>query len=336
MAEMHDETTKLDRQCAVMQEQMTLLAYGELADDARHRLESHVRSCDACAMEFQNVQALHLLLHSNATAEPSASLLAGARMRLEEALDQLPPVGTVGRLRQTLRGWAFHLGAAPALASLLLVLGFAGGGVAGLQVARHAAKPTADGSVAMSTQPGALPEGIASISGVTTEPGSSLVQVRYSRLVPGTVEADAKDPRIQQLLLLATQNRVNPGVRVDSVGLLADQCRAGECGGQDNGVRVRQALMASLRYDKNAGVRLKALDGLAGYVATDEAVRDSVLDALLHDDNPGVRTQAIQLLTPVEADGSVRQVLHTLATDDANPYIRTVSQETLAQAPEIQ
>jgi len=99
---------------------------------------------------------------------------------------------------------------------------------------------------------------------------------------------------------------------------------------------VRQALMASLRYDKNAGVRLKALDGLAPYIGEDEAVRNSVLEALLHDDNPGVRTQAIQMLTPVEADGSVREVLHTLANDDRNPYIRTVSQETLAQGPEIQ
>jgi hypothetical protein len=78
------------------------------------------------------------------------------------------------------------------------------------------------------------------------------------------------------------------------------------------------------------------LDGLAPYVAEDEAVRNSVLEALLHDENPGVRTQAIQMLTPVEADGSVRQVLHKVATEDSNPYLRTVSQETLAQGPELQ
>jgi hypothetical protein len=273
--------------------------------------------------------------------EPSASLLASARMRLDEALDQLPPVGGVGRFRQALRGWAFHLRAVPAMACLLLVLGFAGGGVAGLQVAKHdAAKAPNENGVTTSALPGALPDGIAGISGVAVQPGSNLVQVRYNRLVPGMVEADASDPRIQQLLLLATRSAGNPGVRVDSVGLLADQCRAGECGGSnggnESGTLVRQALMASLRYDKNAGVRLKALDGLAPYIGEDEAVRNSVLEALLHDDNPGVRTQAIQMLTPVEADGSVREVLHTLANDDRNPYIRTVSQETLAQGPEIQ
>jgi hypothetical protein len=61
-----------------------------------------------------------------------------------------------------------------------------------------------------------------------------------------------------------------------------------------------------------------------------------VLNAVLHDECPGVRTQAIQMLTPLESDGSVRDVLHTVANDDHNPYIRNVSQEALATAPEMQ
>jgi hypothetical protein len=287
-------------------------------------------------------------------------------MRLDEALDRMPAAGArgsgrIGWLQQALSSWSFHLRAVPALATMLVVLGAAGGSVAGWQITRHAqARSGADSRFAdVETQGGAsilrpasftsnpsstagnsdsnaaasLPEGIANISGVETQPGSNLVQVRYNRLVPGVTEGSPNDPQIQQLLLLATQNRANPGVRVDSVGLLADACHTGhDC----DDARVRQALMLALRTDKNAGVRLKALDGLANYVSTDEAVRDSVLQALLHDDNPGVRTEAIQMLSPVEADGSVREVLHTVANDDRNPYIRTVSQQTLAQGPDIQ
>lgn len=325
-------------ECAAMQESLVLLACGELSDEQRHRLESHVRSCENCAAEMANVNALHHLMSAKQAEELSASLLASSRMQLDEALDHLPKPGGVSIFRQMLRGWAFHVRAVPALASLLLVLGFAGGSFAGLEVAKHS-RSTANADEASanltnaSIAPNALPEGIANISAVSTQPGSNLVQVRYNRLVPGTMQGQPSDPRIQQLLLLATQNRVNPGVRVDSVGLLADGCREGrDC----SDTRVRQALMTSLRYDKNPGVRLKALDGLASYVAQDQAVRDSVLEALLHDENSGVRTQAIQLLSPVEADGSVREVLHTLANDDRNPYIRTVSQETLQQGPEIQ
>jgi hypothetical protein len=37
------------------------------------------------------------------------------------------------------------------------------------------------------------------------------------------------------------------------------------------------------------------------------------------------------LLTPVEADSSVRDVLHTVATRDDNPQIRNVSRQYLEQ-----
>jgi len=332
-----------NKTCEAMHEQLVMLAYNELADEQRHRIEQHVRECESCRVEFTAIQQLQHEMHLTAAAEPSASQLAQARMALDEALDRVPAPG-MGRIRQALQGWAYHLRAVPVMASLLLLLGFAGGGFVGLEFAHRSAQKNSldsfgnvQSAVSDPANPASLPAGIANVNGVVVQPGSNLVQVRYNRLVPETIEAQASDPRIQQLLLLATQNRINPGVRVDSVGLLAAQCREGrECNNTDNGGRVRQALLASLRYDKNPGVRLKALDGLAPYVAQDQAVRDSVLEALLHDDNPGVRTQAIQMLSPVESDSSVREVLHTVANDDRNPYLRTVSQETLAQGPEIQ
>ena len=64
-------------------------------------------------------------------------------------------------------------------------------------------------------------------------------------------------------------------------------------------------------------------------------VRDAVLEALIHDSNPGLRTQALQLLSPVRADGSVRAVLQHLADDDRNQYIRSQARTVLAQLPEI-
>jgi hypothetical protein len=94
--------------------------------------------------------------------------------------------------------------------------------------------------------------------------------------------------------------------------------------------------MVALRYDKNAGVREKALEGLEPYVAVDVRVRDAVLEALMSDADPHIRTAAISILAPVEADTSVRQVLHSVANTDVNPYIRTVSRQVLSRVPEIQ
>jgi hypothetical protein len=122
-------------------------------------------------------------------------------------------------------------------------------------------------------------------------------------------------------------------VRDDSVGLLAAECRAGH---SCQGAGIRDALMVALRYDRNAGVREKALEGLEPYVSQDVRVRNAVLEALLNDSDPRIRTESINLLEPVEADTSVRQVLYSVSTSDDNPQIRNTSRQVLSRVPEIQ
>ena len=125
------------------------------------------------------------------------------------------------------------------------------------------------------------------------------------------------DPEVQKLLLMATHNETDPTVQDDSLNLLAAQCQAGHfCDGEP----VRTALMVALRYDRDASVRAKALDGLEPYVAEDTHVRDAILESLLHDPSMKVRSAAIHMLQPVQADSSVRVVLQTLAHQDQNAF----------------
>ena len=99
--------------------------------------------------------------------------------------------------------------------------------------------------------------------------------------------------------------------------------------------RVRELLMYALRNDSNPGVRLKALEGLGEYVKDDVRVRDAVLTALMSDENPGVRTLAIQMVRPVRADSTVRQVLQHLSANDDNSSIRMQARSALASAPQL-
>ena len=59
--------------------------------------------------------------------EPSPNLLAQSRMHLDEALDLIPPHGFLTRLRTNFFSWMGHLQSAPALATLLVGVGFIGG-----------------------------------------------------------------------------------------------------------------------------------------------------------------------------------------------------------------
>jgi hypothetical protein len=174
---------------------------------------------------------------------------------------------------------------------------------------------------------------IAGVSNINFEPGSDTVEVRFFRVLPETAFGTIDDPQIRQLLVVGTRNRGNPTVHDSSVDLLAQACRAGH---NCTGGPIRNALMVALRYDRDATVRRKALEGLEPYIGVDMRVRDAILEALLHDRDASVRTQAIGLLEPIEADSSVREVLETLASQDQNPHIRLVSRQYLEQAPQTQ
>jgi hypothetical protein len=178
---------------------------------------------------------------------------------------------------------------------------------------------------------------IANVTGIVQTPNSELVQVHYNRVVPETMEGSLDQPEIRNLLVMGTNAAATNAVRMSSVGLLTHECKAGHaCQPTPDGAKVRTSLLQVLRYDSDAGVRLKALDGLQRYVGQDQRVRDAVLEALMHDSDAQVRTTAVGLLEPVQSDSSVRQVLRTVSTQDENPYIRTASFQALQGSADIQ
>ena len=320
--------------CENAQQNIILAQYGELPDELQFPLEQHVSGCEDCRREWKALIALNEELALAPMVEPSPNLLAASRMRLDEALDLMPPRSMTQRFFGNAFRWLGYVQGAPALTTLLLGAGFLGGNaIARYQVA-HA--PKLPSPVILSGSNGA----IASVSGIVQTPNSELVQVNYNRLVPETVQGSLDDPQIRQLLMLGTKLATTNTVHADSVALLANECAAGHnCGATDSdpgASGIRTALLASLRYDKSPAVRLKALNGLQPYVAQDEHVRDAVMEALMHDASADVRGQAVSMLEPVQADSSVRQVLRTVSSQDVNPAIRTASYQVLQGSADIQ
>src|SRR5271156_2302849 len=309
--------------CEWVRENITLQVYGELADDARHELEQHVARCAACAAELKAEQDFHALLSQERAAEPTPNLLTASRMRLQEALETAEQGRFWHRLAFDPANWLRQVRFSPALASVILILGFAGGVGSSYRLFDH----STNSSVASSTPTPAPAE--ASITGnrsITQEPGKNKNENKDDTVSTLEQQGSMNDQRIQQLLLFAARNNYNSGVRIDSVDLLTQKPDVSQ---------VRDALIYALQYDTNPGVRLKALDGLGSFVKDDVRVRDAVLEALVNDANPGVRTEALRLIEPVKADGSVRGVLMTLAAKDQSQYIKSQARTMLAQLPEI-
>jgi len=260
--------------------------------------------------------------------EPSPSFLAASRMRLQEALETTEQERGWRRLFFDPTAWLRQMKFSPALATVLLIIGFAGGGLTAYQMGRNSV-----------TQPGVNPPikttgmqqapdtmSIAGIRTITQDPNSNKVEIKFDSLQPQTVEGNLNDARIQQLLLYAARNNTNSGLRQDSIDLLTQRP-------QD--AAIREALVSALRYDSNPGVRIKSLEALGPYVKNDVSVRDAMIEAVLHDSNPGVRAEALHELQPVKADSSVRMALEYLADKDKDTFIRRQSRNMLNTTPEI-
>ena len=314
--------------CAEAQPAISLFVYGELPDRECHALELHLTACAQCRRELESAQALLSAMSILPVEEPSPNLLAQTRLRLEEALDAMPPAGWLDRLRRSLLTEVRLLRSAPLAAAAMLLAGVSVGSVAHFQ--RTHPEPLATAGLPAN----GAPVRIVGVSSVAQEPESGMVKVEYSRAVPEMAVGLPSDPAIRQLLVVGAGNRSDPAVQGRAIALLSNACNDGsECSSDD---AIRNAFMVALRYDASPEVRRKALLGLKPFVGEDTHVRDVVLESVLDDTDPAVRSQAISMLQPVEADSSVRQVLHTVAAQDGNPHLRTVSREVLDQLPQIQ
>jgi hypothetical protein len=318
--------------CQSARDCIVLLNYGELPDELAGVLEQHLVGCEDCREELEAFRGFEERLSTLPVLEPSPNLLAQSRMRLDDALDMIPPHGFLTQLRINFYRWVGHVQSAPALATLLLGVGFLVGNFTNKYQTEPKVKTP---PVVTFNHP---TEGVISnVTGIVQTPNSELVQVNYNKIVPESMEGSLDSPEIRNLLMVATNAAATPGVRMNSVSLLTEECKAGHaCQPSADGNGIRHQLMVSLRYDSDTSVRMKALEGLQRFVGQDQHVRDAVLEAVMHDPDVQVRHAAIGLLEPVQSDSSVRQVLHTVATQDANPYIRTASFNALQGSADIQ
>ena len=312
--------------CEWVKENVILYVYDELADDSRIEMEQHAEHCPACAAEISAARGFHKEMSARPQVELSPNFLAASRMKLSEALETTEQ----SQWRKWVMDpteWLRQMRFSPALASAILILGFAAGTLTAWRVLGN----SANGSGTVISHGGSPNDNaeanIAGIHSISPVDGSNNVEITYDKLVPTTAKGDINDPKIQQLLLLASRSQSNSGVRIDSMNLLSQKS-------DEN--NVREVLMSALRYDKNPGVRLKALDGLRAVIKTDTRVRDAVLEALMHDTNSGVRSEALHVLQPVKADSSVRLTLEELARNDKNAYIKLESERMLGSLPQLQ
>ena len=203
--------------CEWVRENITLQVYGDLADDSSNELEQHVARCADCAAELKAEQYIHALLSQTPATEPPPNLLAASRMRLQEALETAEQGGFWHRLAFDPANWLRQVRFSPALASAILIAGFAGGVGTSYKVLAHPQQgPTTPAPTAAETS-------ITGIRSITQDPGTNKIAIKYDTVATLDTQGSLNDQRIQELLLFAARNNYNSGVRMDSVDLLTQK-----------------------------------------------------------------------------------------------------------------
>jgi anti-sigma factor RsiW len=337
---------------------MLAAAGGELEAIEHDRLSAHLAQCPACSQSLEREKELLALLFEN-RAEPDMALLANCRASLADALDRQEDGGWLRRAFRVLlpSDW---LQPRPAWsATVLLLIGFSVG-VLAPRLLRHPENPKAldnagstitaandsdsapgtpadssDASPLANRAPSPLDLRTADVAGIDVLPSdgggdSPRVELQLRSEQPVTLSGTVNNDDVKDVLLDVLRNgeRFCPDMRLDAVDLL----RA-----RNNDPDVRAALCQTVRSDRNAAVRLKALEALDGAEPQD-IVQQTLLDALVDDDNPGVRVEAINELRDLAAkgrvssdDGHMMSVLRERMQRDPNTYIRLQSAQLIRE-----
>lgn len=308
--------------CSDVQMNLSLYLYGELDFSQEEELEQHLTECALCKRALDREKAWHSALKAEQVDVP-LELLSECRSDLKAAL----PSARIAKKEPGSSWWHWisQLGFSPsvwstriAVASFLVFAGFG----AGRWIDRHGLP--GDVAAGSESEAGLFDPSTAHVRDIQPS-GDNRVRIVFDQVREQQITGRMDDQGIRRVLIAASKDPTDPGIRVDSVEILNDQ----------NGSDVRNALIYAARHDPNAGVRLKALEGLRRFV-DDPATRENVAFVLQHDDNSDVRSQAIDVLAPTagkvelspELTGALQEIVRSEQGDD---YVRTRCMQLLRE-----
>jgi hypothetical protein len=299
--------------CSQVQMNLSFYLYGELDFSQEEELERHFNECALCKRALEREKAWHAAMKAEQVDVP-LELLSECRSQLKAALPS-------ARITKEHQGWSWwhwvgQLGFSPsawssrvAVSSFLVFLGFS----AGRWIDRYGLP--GDLSFGGNSEARLFDPSTARVRDIQPS-GDNRVRIIFDQVRQQQITGSMDDQGIRRVLIAASKDPADPGIRVDSVEILNDQ----------SGTDVRDALIYAARHDRNAGVRLKAVEGLRRF-AEDPATRQNVAFVLQHDDNSEVRSQAIDLLAPTagsvelspELTGALQEIVRSEQDDD---YVR--------------
>ncbi len=318
-----------------------LSVVGELSDAIQELLDNHLLECSECRDELSGLKEFTATVAGHTPPVVSEQLLREARQQLRVALlERRFRTSISTRAFETSREWfarEYRMGLAGLAMSVFGV--FIGYAIFSQPRAVHEnALPVEPGVVQPAAETVSSRESFtqgetrtSNVNLIDAGGRDGVVDFTFDAVTPMHVRGNINDEKVQKVLARALTTEDNAGVRLKTVNALASQMPGQKT--PDPGTKA--ALISALEGDDNPGVRQQALCVLLRY-RFDADIREALVYTLMHDKNSGMRIAAINGLATATVDGyemnpNILEVLKHKIQSDNNNYVRRQAQTVLEE-----
>jgi len=319
-----------------------LSAAGELKAEQREALENHLRGCARCREELTGLRRLASAVAAHPPLQVTDELLGEARRQLRAALlERRLRESLLTRAARFLGDLALEEYRLAVGGALMVIVGV-GIGYSVFrhpQEVKEAARPVEPAQAQQAVREAVAPREsftqgdtrTSNVRMIDADGTDGMVEFTFDAVTPMHVRGNINDENVQKVLARALMTEDNPGVRIRTVNAIASQLPSKKA--PDPGIKA--ALLSALRNDENPGVREEALRVLLRY-PFDKEIRDALVFTLGHDKNSGMRIAAVNGLAAATLDGhemnqDVREILKKKMYSDDNNYVRRQAQTVLEE-----
>lgn len=303
----------------VIKQLLQLYLFGDLEAGRMREIKAHIAGCDECRRELDELIQFRNLIQNSGLEKVSDSLLGGAREALHNRFRMEQPrrsfwSGVKDALARFLRPGKISVpryGLAFGAVSMLVV-----GVVMGILISNI----TGDRYPYEMLHAGVDDAQIINFRILDHDAKTGDIEFAYDNVLPVERKGNIGDRDVQRILAHALVAEQNPGMRLQSVSAI------GAYETHDLDPEIKTALILTLQYDDNPGVRSEALSVLSK-LPPDEDYKQALLHVLMYDDNSSLRIAAINRLEELLAlhrdlKKDVHKVLENKIQSDENEYIR--------------
>ncbi|MCL5031463.1 MAG: HEAT repeat domain-containing protein [Bacteroidetes bacterium] len=309
----------------IFNEMIQLALLDELNDDEMKKLHQHLIECSDCQAEYDRLNKYLSIINQNKSGAVDDELLQEARNQFRRKLNyDISRQSILEKLFSAFRKniWIYKR---PALAGAFSI-------AVGLFAGYLIFSPGSSSNMNLIGDKNGVEENATTISNVRFINDSSStgeVAFTFDAIKQVTMRGKLSDPSVQRILAEALVNEKNPGTRIQTVNALANISNKQESlptGKSNVNPKVKSALLTALKYDGNPAVRMEALKALLNF-PFDNDINEALLFVLQRDKNSGLRIAAINGLASATQNGKTIdpetiKILNQKIKNDDNEYVR--------------